>query len=149
MPFGKEVSNRKTYRRRPAAGSSRSRVRPAEPLETYRYRPLLNVSQDIRLLELLHGDFDDKIYFQIAHFTLAERPDSDQDPTVPRFEALSYTWGWEEYPVNAFVATVASSSKMAALPMKMALRQNLASAPRHLQDPVLPRTLWVGAVCMN
>ncbi|KAK4445456.1 heterokaryon incompatibility protein-domain-containing protein [Podospora aff. communis PSN243] len=69
------------------------------------------------------------------------QPAQSQDASGPRYEALSYEWG---PPQNTETMYINGETKT-----KLRIRQNLASAIRHLRYPDRPRTLWADAVCIN
>lgn len=100
---------------------------------SYRYGPLS--ASNIRLLTLLPGPFDAGVNIVLKHVELA--PDQ-----APRYEALSYTWGSSESPVDI---SILQDNHPSSLP----ITQNLAMALRHLRYPQTSRALWVDAICIN
>lgn len=91
------------------------------------YRPLR--SEEIRLLHLNPGKFDDELTCALHHVYLPENPS---------YEALSYTWGLKTSPISLYVDDIAVS-----------ITENLESALRHLRYEKDVRILWVDAVCIN
>ena len=100
----------------------------------YIYSPLREDAQEIRLLTLLPGraSSDIRLCLDPVPFT---------DDAVPEFEALSYTWGSPDNPVNIFVG----ASGFHTLPVT----QNLAEALPYLRYEDKPRILWIDAICVN
>jgi hypothetical protein len=80
-------------------------------------------------------------------YELPKRPAGDDSLYhEPPYEALSYTWGTtddEEY------VHVTDSEDPNLTPPWVRVRENLATALRHLRYPDRPRTLWVDALCIN
>ena len=68
----------------------------SEPVELYEYSPLSEEAQEIRLLTLLPGIFSSEIRLRL-----------DITPSTKshflKFEAVSYTWGSAENPMNIFI----------------------------------------------
>jgi hypothetical protein len=91
------------------------------------YRQLLG--DEIRVLILPPGAFDDPICCKLKHVSLSK---------CPAYEALSYTWG---DPTQ----TLPISLNGAPCP----ITRNLESALRHLRRRESLRILWVDAVCIN
>lgn len=84
---------------------------------------------EIRLLKLLPGHFDDPIKCYLEHTPLA---------SAPYYDALSYTWG---------DATQTSPIVLDDAPYP--ITTNLEAALRYLRDPQGVLSLWVDAVCIN
>ncbi|KAK5659022.1 hypothetical protein OQA88_1109 [Cercophora sp. LCS_1] len=101
----------------------------------FAYAPLNNQNEEIRLLTLLPGDFDEPIHCQIVTCSLK---------TSPTYNALSYVWG---------DVTTASDPRNTVLldSHSFSVTANLLSALHHLRAPATSRpvTLWVDAVCIN
>ncbi|KAJ4153022.1 hypothetical protein LMH87_009533 [Akanthomyces muscarius] len=131
-----------------------------EDVSIYAYKPLQN-KDDFRLVTVLPGLFEDKIILKISHNSetgllisswthpietinpsLYFQPNERREDYGPKFEALSYTWGSALHPETVYIATETSFSKLS-------IRQNLASALRHLRYPDKPRTIWADALCIN
>lgn len=122
----------------------------------YEYSPLnLFRASEIRLLTLLPGPSEAEIHINLEVVLLKE-------PRIPQFEALSYTWGSTESPVNIFVDEEKRRSSIRR-PQKSAFRsgatcvnlrilavtQNLATALRYLRYDDRPRVLWIDAICVD
>ncbi|KAH8597879.1 heterokaryon incompatibility protein-domain-containing protein [Bisporella sp. PMI_857] len=95
----------------------------------YPYSPLAETTNEIRLLSLQPGNFNDDIYCKLSHAEL------DQNL---RFTALSYTWG----DPNVQKAIVVDGH---ALDVTI----NLYDALQHMRHPTEWRTFWIDAVCIN
>jgi len=105
----------------------------------YQYTALNEAAKEIRLMTLLAGAFCDDI-----HIVLNTRPfPADGTSQVPKFEALSYTWGSLDDPVNIIVHDGASQFGT------LAVTRNLATALPYLRHKVNDRVLWVDAVCVS
>lgn len=100
----------------------------------YKYSPLQG--QQIRLLTLLPGKLNSPIRVRL-HTTVLRKND------VPAYEALSYTWGLADGPIDLFVDIFRGSDQ--SLP----LTQNLECALQHLRYIDKPRILWIDAICVN
>ena len=101
---------------------------------SYKYSPLKG--QQIRLLTLLPGKLNSRIRVRL-HTTILSKDD------VPAYEALSYTWGSADGPIDLFVDISRRSDQ--SLPMT----QNLECALQHLRYIHKPRILWIDAICVN
>lgn len=95
------------------------------------YEPIDSSRQEIRIIRLLPGRFDDAIELQLVHVSLS----SD---AAPQYEALSYVWGQEHCPSPAIVNGIPIS-----------ITANLDTALRYFRDENNEKTLWVDAVCIN
>ncbi|KAK0613953.1 heterokaryon incompatibility protein-domain-containing protein [Immersiella caudata] len=60
----------------------------------------------------------------------------------PNYEAISYEWGSQNQQTETLYVDGSKTTKLH-------IRQNLASAIRHLRYSNKTRTLWTGAVCIN
>ncbi|PMD30665.1 hypothetical protein L207DRAFT_641590 [Hyaloscypha variabilis F] len=102
--------------------------------EPYKYTPLDDDKQEIRLLVLLPGQFSAEIRacLEVAKFT------NDQTPT---FEAISYAWGSTDNPVNIFIGQPGNST--------LSVTQNLAEGLPYFRFEDRPRVLWVDAICVD
>ncbi|KAE9371638.1 hypothetical protein N431DRAFT_545839 [Stipitochalara longipes BDJ] len=105
-----------------------------EGSKPYKYAPLDENKQEIRLLTLLPGQFSSeiRICLEVAQFTKDE---------VPRFEAVSYTWGSAENPVDIFIGQSGNKT--------LSVTQNLAEALPYFRFEDKPRVLWIDAICVN
>jgi len=71
----------------------------------------------------------------------------DSIAIIPRYEALSYTWGSSEIQKVAFVDDSSAISPPSHGPLGMlVIRQNLATALQFLRYPHRPRKLWIDAI---
>ena len=122
-------------------------------MSRYKYTPLDAHSQQIRLMSLAPGIFDDDIYVSLKTVALTR-------DNPPKYEALSYTWGSTENSPDVGVMPHIGADRLikiwnplAALNMKLSRRltvtQNLEQALRYLRSPAQSRTLWVDAICIN
>ncbi|RSM01870.1 hypothetical protein CDV31_011154 [Fusarium ambrosium] len=91
------------------------------------YTPLDQALDQIRILNLLPGTFDDPIRCQLS----IETPDAE-------FDALSYVWGdaHDTRPIEVQGQLLKAT-------------KNLESALRHIRSQHQPHRLWVDAVCIN
>ncbi|KAI1082505.1 heterokaryon incompatibility protein-domain-containing protein [Whalleya microplaca] len=96
-------------------------------MESYRYSPLHG--EEIRLITLHPGPWDDDLYVELHHEDLSE--------PAP-YEALSYVWGSidDKVPIRVHAGL-------------LSITRNLASSLRYLRYEDRPRVLWVDAVSMN
>ena len=62
---------------------------------------------------------------------------------IPKYEALSYTWGEERSPLPVIVKSHGSKRKF------IEVRQNLATALTYLRHKSEARVLWIDALCIN
>jgi hypothetical protein len=103
-----------------------------EPRKEYLYAPLdQGRGQQIRLLCLAAGSDDEEISGKLRPFSL-------DDPELPGFTALSYTWG--------------SNRKDAAIhidPASLPVTSNLYAALKHLRRGHEQRWVWVDAICIS
>ncbi|KAL9577502.1 MAG: hypothetical protein Q9212_006321 [Teloschistes hypoglaucus] len=101
--------------------------------DQYEYMPL--AEQQIRLLTIFPGSFDDDLHLNLTPVTLLE----DQPP---EYHALSYAWGSTERCETVHIVT---SEGQHPLPVT----QNLHSALKHLRHTTQISTLWADAICIN
>jgi hypothetical protein len=100
----------------------------------YVYPPLSSDSNEIRVLTLFPGNFQDEITVSIETVTLTE---SDW----PQYEAVSYTWGSSDNPVSIRIETPSNNT--------LGVTHNLATALPYLRLADRPRVLWIDAICIN
>ncbi|KAL9044815.1 MAG: hypothetical protein Q9214_002074 [Letrouitia sp. 1 TL-2023] len=100
----------------------------------YEYSPLQG--QQIRLLTLLPGKLNAPIRVRLDTTILAKGH-------VPVYEALSYTWGSLDCPIDIFFDIPRGSDQF------LPVTQNLGCALQHLRYMDKPRILWIDAVCVN
>jgi Heterokaryon incompatibility protein (HET) len=100
----------------------------------YVYPPLSPDSNEIRLLTLFPGKFEVETTVGIETVTLTEND-------WPQYEALSYTWGSLDHPVDICVGTASTTT--------LGVTQNLAIALPYLRLADRPRRLWIDAICVD
>lgn len=98
------------------------------------YRPLQSTfsgdsRDEIRLLKLAPGSYDDSIVTTLTTVNVDHRP---------HYEALSYVWGRE------LCETPASVNKCA-----LQITKNLDVALRHLRFETTERIIWIDALCID
>ena len=101
-----------------------------ESAQRYTYKPL-NEHKDLRLLCLAAGDDEAEIF-------AALQPVAFQDPDLPAFTALSYTWGPGSRDASIYVDSAS-----------FAVTANLLAALKHLRKADSDRRVWVDAICIN
>lgn len=98
-------------------------------IKEYKYQPIKSPDQ-LRMLELLHGQDDETVQIKLSH-----RPLSD----LPLCEALSYEWGC---PTRDFEIRCEGKS--------MKVTSNLLAALKRLRPQTSgTRLLWIDALCIN
>lgn len=96
------------------------------------YSPLSAFTHQIRLLELSPSEnHDDDIFCCLDVVGVQSSP-------TPNYEALSYVWG---DPFPKFTITINGHS--------FKVCHNLYIALRYLRYRMIPRTLWIDALCIN
>jgi hypothetical protein len=100
----------------------------------YKYFPLQEPTQEIRLLTLKPGQFSDPVHVLLEHVPLRKQ-------NAPKYEALSYVWGSTHQSIDISVGDEGEK----VLPVT----QNLATALPYLRHGDTPRILWVDAICVN
>lgn len=95
------------------------------------YEPIDSSKEEIRIIHLLPGEFDDTINLELATVSLSSNP-------TPQYDALSYVWGQEQCQTPAFVNG-----------RPVIITSNLDIALRHFRDRYDEKILWVDAVCIN
>jgi hypothetical protein len=101
---------------------------------TYQCKRLNQSKNEIRLLDLLPGQFSDEIRVVIRNTSF--------DPTHPPvYEALSYAWGSTENP-----ASIAASKRGNT---RINITQNLVEVLPYLRYTDGPRRLWIDAICID
>jgi len=98
----------------------------------YKYLPLNEAAQEIRLLTILPGEFSSELQATL-HIAAFNKYSSLE------FEALSYTWGAAENPVDILIGKSGS----------IKVTQNLAVALPYLRHSNRPRIIWIDAICIN
>jgi hypothetical protein len=94
------------------------------------YSPLNSAQDEIRILYLKPGIYEDDIRIAFESVNLTDRV---------AYEALSYAWGTEQSPRPILVDDV----------HRLAITENLDCALRHFRYRDLTRTLWVDALCID
>jgi len=93
------------------------------------YQPLDSHGEEIRLVTLQQGSFNDAIHCSLSKVSLKE---------VPSYQALSYTWGDPRSTLQIYLD---------GRPHQVTT--NLESALRHLRLATESRVLWIDALCIN
>jgi hypothetical protein len=97
---------------------------------TFTYKPLDASVDGIRLLILDPGVAKHvPVSCQLVHMTFGQ---------MPKYEALSYTWGSDKPRDSIFIDG-----------RKFRVRYNLWRALIHLRMPYAKRALWIDAICIN
>ncbi|ROW10976.1 hypothetical protein VMCG_00876 [Cytospora schulzeri] len=99
--------------------------------DSYIYEFIDPKKDEIRIMSLLPGHFDDEINIQLETVCLFSDP-------PPHYDALSYVWGTEKCPTPALV-----NGK------SFTITSNLDVVLRYFRDNAVAKTLWVDAVCIN
>ena len=105
----------------------------------YQYEPLKEAAKEIRLMTVLAGNFSDDIHISIQRTSFL----ADGSSADPMFEALSYTWGSTDNPVNITIHGGAAKTST------LAITHNLATALPYLRHGNRDRVLWIDAICVN
>jgi hypothetical protein len=104
------------------------------------YKPLNEISKELRLLFLRPGEEAEPIECRLEVFSLLGlEVEGNNRPKAPPFEAVSYEWGTSGSALN--------SIKLQG--EKTLVRRNLWLALAHLRSKVTTRILWVDALCVN
>ncbi|KAI9706846.1 MAG: hypothetical protein M1820_004625 [Bogoriella megaspora] len=109
-------------------------------MSLYQYTPLQKPDQQIRLLTLLPGSFDEEV-----HAVLQVRDFIASDAESVEFEALSYVWGSSEESKGLQVHDEAHGPEGA----RLFVTQNLVECLRYLRDEAKERVLWIDAISIN
>ncbi|KAJ4376603.1 hypothetical protein N0V86_006717 [Didymella sp. IMI 355093] len=94
------------------------------------YVPLDPDLQEIRLLQIAPGNYDDDLVISLRVKRLIKRR--------PKFNALSYVWGKEKCP-----------RKVVLDGHSVTVGQNLDGALRQLRRSMGGHLLWIDALCIN
>jgi hypothetical protein len=100
-------------------------------MSSYRYTPLSNERQNIRLLRLLPAKAEDEIRCELLEYRL-------QTSAGSSYEALSYVWGSPDVPRCIYIGDE-----------HLDVTPNLYAALFRLRHTDFPRTLWIDAICIN
>ncbi|KAG9190597.1 hypothetical protein G6011_08685 [Alternaria panax] len=102
-------------------------------MNQYVYQSLSN--DQIRLVTLLPAaDRDCEVICDVNIVRLTKED-------IPKYEALSYTWGPARSPAKLRISSENEHS--------IDITKNLAEALPYIRDPVLPRTLWIDSIAIN
>ncbi|KAK4098417.1 HET-domain-containing protein [Parathielavia hyrcaniae] len=112
---------------------------PAHSIPPSYYRPLEHMDQEIRLLVVKPGRYDEAVHACFAHTSLSGNPSSQQI----QFDALSYCWGDSPERVNIALDT----NTMGTVPLNIS--GTVARAIRRLRSPDTPLRIWIDAICIN
>lgn len=98
-------------------------------LSPYKYVGLAATRREIRLLTLLPGQWLERLNVELSIVSLDDNP---------KYEALSYTWGNDEFKEPLHVSN-----------KPVGITTNLKKALRRLRSPIEALVIWVDAVCIN
>jgi Heterokaryon incompatibility protein (HET) len=110
------------------------------------YRQLNEAAQEIRLIRLNPGSFDEPLSFSLAYTSL-------RDPRHISYESLSYCWGDQKDKCNVTllcpVQTPVSSQGGLFSEHVLSITSSLYSVLRHLRPKNgQARVLWIDAICI-
>ena len=107
-----------------------------DPLpDLYHYSPIDKGASEIRLMALLPDGFEAKIRVIIINTVLSRS-------LIPKYEALSYTWGSATDLDYIHIQEYEGEKALAITP-------SLAEALRYLRYEDHPRVLWIDAICVD
>ncbi|KAK3900484.1 putative heterokaryon incompatibility protein [Staphylotrichum tortipilum] len=106
------------------------------------YRPFEHAGEQIRLLIVKPGSYDDAIQASFAYTSLASP--ANQQTTETDFDALSYCWGDSPDRVDIHFET----ENHAATGL-IRLSASVGRALRRLRSQHRPLRIWIDAVCIN
>ena len=107
------------------------------------HRTLNLAADEIRLLEIHPGAFDEPIYCSLVPYSLS------QDDKRP-FEALSYCWGDVTERSSIYLCDANQGDHEQSQPFNVARSvENAIRRLRHEDPRKGKRTLWVDAICIN
>jgi len=130
-------------------------------MQEYQYEALNTQRNEIRILNLLPGKFDDRLSVILTRQELLPRANyssgSSSSRLPPHYEALSYVWGSQEDKVQLSVRTAKIGEADALLKSPAAtadfqclyITRNLHRALPFLRYEHEPRELWIDAICVN
>lgn len=108
------------------------------PGSEYQHRPLNHTfGQEIRLVELPPGDFDDELRCNIIHTNLAS-----QEEHV--YQAISYTWVTEHGSAELYQHVQCGPNRL-VLP----ILENCANVLRRVRHHALLRLIWIDMICID
>jgi len=106
---------------------------------TYRYSPLNEKAQQIRLLTLLPGTISPQKDFQIRiklHIVELTKENEHE------FEAVSYVWGSTDDHLDIWIETESG-------PQSLKITRNLYDCLMHICYESHPCILWIDAICID
>ena len=109
--------------------------RARKPEHLYRYSPIDEGASEIRLMTLLPGAFGTEVRVTISATTLSES-------LVPKYEALSYTWGSVAQLKYIYIQDSEAESALA-------ITRNLIEALQYLRYEDRSRVFWIDAICVD
>ena len=95
---------------------------------SYQYKSLDDSNTGIRLLKLYPGSFNDTIHIKLYRTRLSQT-------SIPRYEALSYTWGAENGSPTIYIGKKAGST--------LRVTHNLYIVLKYLRYKKSSRILWI------
>ncbi|KAK4460580.1 heterokaryon incompatibility protein-domain-containing protein [Cladorrhinum samala] len=121
-----------------AVGWLETRLTALYSMEAYAYEAFPDDTPSIRLVTLLASPHrESPLRCIILRFPL---------PSPTPYTALSYCWGVQE-PTSVLEIRPDVSSVHGG--RSLHIGPNLNTALHHIRDPVMPRTLWIDAICIN
>ncbi|KAJ4341754.1 hypothetical protein N0V95_007108 [Ascochyta clinopodiicola] len=123
---------------------SRSATQTGDTMASYQYRALLPAPKSIRLIQILPAAAGTDVRCYMLDYTIV-------DEHVPGlYEALSYTWGDWTDPKKIYVADGAAYNQSPDTSFHcLDVTNNLYTAMQHLRDTILPRIIWIDAICIS
>lgn len=107
-------------------------------MEAYRYPPLDEGAEEIRLVCLHRGKANDETNITLHHSHFPR-----DESFVPDFEALSYVWGSTDNSETIKIVDLEGDE------YAISITRNLADALPHLRSERRDRMLWIDAICIN
>lgn len=109
----------------------------------YTYRPLLPAKNSIRLIQILPGLPGSDIHCHIIDYAIRD------DQVSGLFEALSYVWGEPTEKCRIHVSDAVRRGNGVETAPYLDITVNLHAALQQLRDTVLPRLMWIDALCIK
>lgn len=119
-------------------------------------------ANEIRMLTLLPGKFDDPVFGLLTKLVLPTRSQVDsgmENVLVPDYKALSYVWGSTLNPGAVHIRTSSQNETIQVLGGStrtattrfgtLQITANLAVALPYLRDEDEPVQIWIDAICVN
>ncbi|KAE9977193.1 hypothetical protein EG328_002158 [Venturia inaequalis] len=108
------------------------------PESVYQHRPLNHsFGQEIRLVELLPGEFDDELRCNTIHTNLASQEEHD-------YQAISYTWATEHGS-----AELCQHVRCGPNRLFLPISENCANVLRRVRHRGLLRLIWIDMICID